>query len=420
MADERLLRLVDLAARLSGTLDPAEVKARAVYTVSRLVDCEAASIILRGPKDALNFDVAVGGPGLRDDLKRIELDLSEGIAGRVIRSGEPYLTNDAGGDPAHSDRVDRELGYTTRGLVCVPIETSDGVIGCLQAINAVDPGGFREADIPLLASLANFVGVAIENARLHERLKATQALVARQQVALVEAEKLTAMGQLSAGVAHEIRSPLSAISGYAQLIRRREADEKILRPVRVIEDAASHINRIVNGLLDFARKDEPRYEPALLNDVVRAALEFSAGFLGQHPRVQLVEDLADGLPEISADVRQLRQVFANLFLNAAQAMPEGGTLTIETFGEPPAGREGSDEIGRVVLLVHDTGAGISKDDVDKVFQPFFTSGKEGGWGLGLSFCRSIVQNHRGAITFETAEGRGTTFRVHLPVMTPEV
>lgn len=411
---ERLRVLADLAAQVAGTLDVAEVKQRAVQSACRLMHCEAASLLLHRPDSRkIAFDVAAGG--VQNEIHRFSLEKGEGIAGHVVETGEPYWTNDVASDARHSARIDEALNFETRQLLAVPVRTSAGVIGCLQVLNPEEPPSFGEEDVGLLEALANLVAVALENARLHQEVAARTEEVRRQHQALIEAEKLTAMGQLSAGVAHEIRSPLSAISGYAQLIRRRGADEKILRPIRTIEDAASHINRIVNGLLDMARKDEPRYERVYVRDVLQSAFEMLGATLERYKGVTLVQDLTPDLPTVSADVRQLRQVFVNLMLNAAQAMPNGGTLTVETFGEPPAGHEDSGVVGRVVILFRDTGEGISSDDVDKVFQPFFTAGKEGGSGLGLSFCRSIVQNHRGGITFETEAGIGTVFRVHLPV-----
>lgn len=410
--------LAGLTGLVTSQLELAKVETAAIETAIELLDCEAASLLLLDEKGReLHFAVAVGEKG--EAVRRVRLQASEGVAGWVVQNDQAFLTNAAPCEPLHSGRVDAEVGFETRQLLAVPVRIGGRVLGCLEALNSRRSGGFRQDEIPIFQSLANQVAVAVENARLYGELRRRAETIENQQEALLQSEKLSAMGQLSAGVAHEIRSPLSAISGYAQLIRRRKPDESILKPVKTIEDAASHINRIVNGLLDFARKEEPRYEPVHVHEVLERTLVLARSTLERYRQVVVVQDLAEGLPKVTGDRRQLQQVFLNLVLNAAQSMNDGGTLTIRTFGEPPAGEppageEATGRIGRVVVLFGDTGSGISKDDQNRVFQPFFTTGKEGGMGLGLSICRSIVQNHRGAINFETEPGEGTTFRVHLP------
>jgi signal transduction histidine kinase len=411
---QQLTVLTRLMGLVASNLDFAEVKARAVASATELMECEAASLLLLNNEgNELYFDVALGEKG--EAVRQIRLSTEEGIAGWVVQKDEALLVNDVAADPRHSPRVDAEVHFRTCEILAVPLRASGKVLGCLQALNTLSKKGFHASDLMVFQALADQVAVAVENATLYAELLCTKRKVERQQEALIQAEKLSAMGQLSAGVAQEIRSPLSAISGYAQLIKRRRPDEKILKPIKVIEDAASHINRIVNGLLDFASKKEPNYQSVLVEEVLERTLSMAQEALVRDKNVVVDRDFQADLPPVTADPRQLQQVFLNLLLNAAEAMPRGGTVRIRTFGEPPAGEENTDRIGRVVILFQDQGQGISEDDRGRVFQPFFTTSREGGTGLGLSICRSIVQQHRGAITFESDEGQGTTFRVHLPV-----
>lgn len=410
----QLTSLTGLASLVTSNLDLGEVKANAIHAAAKLMEAEAASLLLLDERSSeLYFDVALGEK--QDEVQRIRLGADEGIAGWVVQNDEAVLIDEVASDPRHSPRVDEEVGFSTRELLAVPLRSSGRVLGCLQVLNSLDGSGFLAEEVPVFQAFADQVAVAVENARLYQELQRTKDLVERQQEALVQAEKLSAMGQLSAGVAQEIRSPISAISGYAQLIRRRRPEEKILKPVQVIEEAASRINRVVNGLIDFASKEEPVFEPVDVEEVLEHSIDLARETLRRYPGVEIQREFHGDLPRVSADRRHLQQVFQNLLLNAVEATAKGGRITLRTFGEPYAGDEGGERIGRVVILFQDQGSGISEDDQGRVFQPFFTTSREGGTGLGLSICRSIVQQHRGAITFETEEGEGTTFRVHLPV-----
>lgn len=412
--NQQLIALTDLIGLVALQRDLPSIQAAAIDIVVRLIDCEAASLIVRDPESRrLRFEVAVGEK--KEDLRSVTLDAEEGIAGKVIREAKPFFHNRVEDCELHSKRVDSKTDFQTRSVLAVPLVLEGEVLGCLQALNSRAPEGFDEEDQDLLEALGLQISIAVQNARLNAKLSRQIERVERQQEALVQTEKLSAMGQLAAGIAHEIRSPLSAISGYAQLLQRRIDRDEDQKPLRVIEEAANHINSIVNGLLDFARKEEPESVPLDVHEILEGTLKISEGTLRKFRNVVVERKFQEGLPPLTGDRRQLQQVFLQLILNGAQAMPKGGTLVLETFGEAPPGAEDSGAIGRVVVLVRDQGVGIPEYHRDKVFQPFFTFGKDEGTGLGLSVCRSIVQKHRGVLTFESEEGKGTTFRAQFPV-----
>jgi two-component system sensor histidine kinase HydH len=219
-------------------------------------------------------------------------------------------------------------------------------------------------------------------------------------------ERLASLGRLAAGVAHEIRNPLSSIRGFAQYFVKRfhgqtEEEEYALVMVKEVD----RLNRVITELLDFAGPKEPRREPRSLEDIADHALKLLAPDLAAR-NVEVFTEYEPGLPVVSVDRDQISQVFLNLLLNAIESMEGGGELrlTLRRCGPPPA----------VEAAIADTGAGIPADDLEKVFEPFF-SRKRKGTGLGLAIVHQIIESHRGEIRVESGPGKGTTFRMTLPV-----
>jgi PAS domain S-box-containing protein len=246
-----------------------------------------------------------------------------------------------------------------------------------------------------------------------ERRRA-EAELQQQREALHQSEKLATMGQLLAGVAHELNNPLSVVMGQAALLRQSIRSKRQMERADKIVQAAERCARIVNNFLALARQRPPERHPVYLNQVVREAVELLAYPL----RVDSVEvyfDLAEGLPVLRADAHQLHQVVVNLVANAHQAMretPLPRRLTLAT-GVAESG-------GRVWLEVRDTGPGIAPEVYERIFEPFFTTKPPGvGTGLGLSLCQGIVAGHGGVISAVCPEAPGAVFRVELPVEAPE-
>ncbi len=218
-------------------------------------------------------------------------------------------------------------------------------------------------------------------------------------------ERLASLGRLAAGVAHEIRNPLSSIRGFAQYFRKRfsgQAEEEGYASVMIKE--VDRLNRVITELLEFAGPKEPHRERQAIEAIVEHALKLLAPDLSAG-KVTVVREYEPGLPPIPVDRDQLSQVFINILLNAVQSMGEGGEIRIALRRRiPPPGIEAS---------VTDTGAGIPAEDLEKVFEPFF-SRKRKGTGLGLAIVHQIVTGHQGEIGVESEAGKGTTFRITLP------
>jgi signal transduction histidine kinase len=239
-------------------------------------------------------------------------------------------------------------------------------------------------------------------------------LLKQRQEQLIRSEKMAALGQLSAGVAHEIRNPLTSIKIFIQSLEKEiDLDESQQEDFRIIKKEIDRLNEIVVRFLNFARPEDPQFQPVNLSALVLDTLNLLAAKIRNHGIRQDVSFPAD-LPRVKGDPRQLDQVLLNLLLNAIEAMPKGGMLkvrsTVKVISE-------TQEL-RLQLIVQDTGPGIAEPEKSYLFDPFFTT-KEGGTGLGLSIAYAIVQKHSGQIEVESEVGNGTSFILSLPLAEEE-
>ncbi len=218
---------------------------------------------------------------------------------------------------------------------------------------------------------------------------------------LLSVEKMAALGQVSAAIAHEVRNPLNSIAMNVQAMENDDALDR--RALEIIRGEVERLKVVIEDMLDIARVPHSNPAPADLKEICESMLRLMEKRL-EHLHIRLVRDYAEDLPQIQVDTNRLRQVIMNLALNAADSMPEGGTLTVTTLLEN----------GRAVCLIADTGRGIAPEHREKVFDMTFTT-RPGGTGLGLAICRRIIEEHGGGIDFETGT-EGTTFRFDLPVM----
>jgi PAS domain S-box-containing protein len=273
----------------------------------------------------------------------------------------------------------------------VPEFAPDGHIESLLAITR-DITGRVQAEAQREAALEAL-------RRSMEQLKATEAQ-------LIQAAKLAAVGELAAGVAHELNNPLTSILGFAELLLNSLLPDGSFRhDLEIIAKQARRARDIVRNLLDFARQTKPQRLPADVNSLLCQTLDLVRQHL-ENSGVVIVEDYASDLGLLTLDAGQMRQVFLNLITNAAHAMPEGGKLTLHTA------RLGDE----VAVAISDTGGGIPPEIREHIFEPFFTTKPVGqGTGLGLSISLGIVQEHGGRITVESQAGQGSTFTVWLPI-----
>ena len=234
------------------------------------------------------------------------------------------------------------------------------------------------------------------------------------QEELIRAEKLTSLGQMAASIAHEINNPLAGVLIYTKLLSKKVASdafsqEEALGYLSKMESELSRSSKIIRNLLDFARQTEPLLRLVDINQVLEQALSL-VGHQAQLQNVEVVREFTPSLPEVTADFDQLQQVFTNLTLNAIQAMPDGGKVSIRS----------SVVDSEIKVDVQDTGCGIPKENLPKLFTPFFTTKEKGtGVGLGLAVVHGIIERHKGRVKVKSEVGKGTTFSVYLGVYSDE-
>jgi len=308
---------------------------------------------------------------------------------QIVLDGRTYRS------PGFRDGVRRQgadivLGGRRRGIV---------EVSYVEERPELDEGPFLREERELINAVAGQVALILARRKAEEDQ-------ARLQEQLRHADRLATIGVLAAGVAHELNEPLGGILGFAQLAKKCPGlPQQAKGDLERIEAASLHAREIIRKLMVFARQTPPRKALISLNQAVEDGLYFFAARCAKNG-IELVRDLASGLPEIVADATQLNQVLANLIVNAIQAMPEGGTLTIQTA---PHKRF-------VTVAVEDTGCGMSAEVLEKMFVPFFTTKGVGeGTGLGLSVVHGIVTAHGGRIRVKSKVGQGSRFEVQLPL-----
>ena len=306
---------------------------------------------------ALPPNASVQGKALTDALTIHEAALLQNLA-----KGEPV--------------IERELRCTNAAQHTLPLS--------LSASTLTDDDGQQLGTVLLFRDLS-------EVKALQEQIK--------------RAERLAAIGQLAAGIAHEIRNPLGALKGFLQYFQRKlELQEQDRTYLAVMLNEVDRLNTVISNLLDFARPKDPVLEPCDLAELIRHVLTLLAGDL-QAKQLQVENALTAPLPPMRLDCDQITQVLLNILLNAIQATAPQGQIKISVYWQTDA--------NRVELAISDTGKGIAPADVPKIFDPFFSTKKQGA-GLGLAIAYTIIENHHGDITVESTEGQGSAFRIRLP------
>ncbi|MBU1475660.1 MAG: PAS domain-containing protein [Acidobacteria bacterium] len=240
------------------------------------------------------------------------------------------------------------------------------------------------------------ISIVVENVTERKRL----------QEQMAEYEKFSALSQLAMGAAHEINNPLLGISSFLEILADETEDMEKKEEIRFVLENVYRISETIRGLLDFARPTPPQFIKINVNQLIEDTLSF----IGHQPifrRITIRKNLSQVFPQITADLSQIRQVLINIFINAAQAMPDGGTLTVVSS------KVKYEE--KIRIDISDTGSGIGPQDRAKIMNPFFTTKKNEGTGLGLSISHRYIKNHHGEITFESVENEGTTFTIRLPI-----
>jgi hypothetical protein len=358
------------------------------------------------------------GPGTRRDSRvndivkslRIPLSDAENPLLRIMRSREASLARDGAFDP-HGLRVDAQL-TTLLGVdtfAVAPLYQADRELGLLLADNAITMAPIKLTNLHLLQIYSQAASSAIQNTRLYSELMEKIAAIEQanltlreNQSHLLQAERLTTIGKLAALLAHEIRTPLVSIGGFARkMLRSAHADDPRREEMEIIVSEVGRLEKLVDEVLGYSRITRPEYRDTDVNALIRSVTMMLSEELDRHS-IQVNLALHPRLPVAETDEAQLRQALVNLVTNAIDAMASGGTLTLTTSFD-----EKFFEIG-----VADTGAGIREEYWDKLFTPFFTT-KTTGTGLGLAIVSQVINNHDGSLRFESVPKQGTSFHIRL-------
>lgn len=261
---------------------------------------------------------------------------------------------------------------------------------------------------PNKESVNDEIDVGVEHEEMYRLLQD------ETRVKLVRAVKLASLGQLSAGIAHEINNPLTAVLSYSSLLLEKAKTDKEREWLEIVVSETKRCRNIVAGLLDFARQSLPEKSHSQVNDVIDRAICLVENKESFH-NITFVKNIERDLPRIYIDRGQIYQVLTNLIINAGDAMEGQGTLTIGSRLFTIPSKVANDR-RFIEITIEDTGCGIPTDNIEKIFDPFFTTkGPTSGTGLGLSICHGIIKRHGGNITVNSTVGEGSTFTIHLPI-----
>lgn len=433
---EELEALLRATRAVMGELDLQQILDRIVTEAAAITGCLHVKLLLVDHANAVLRVGALRGTTLPEGF---QIPLGAGLSGKVAATGEPLFVVDPGGSPDNIlAAMDTQTGVMT--YLGLPIKSGDLVLGVLT-FNTTDPHHYRAEELAYLASFADYAAIAIEKARLFQELNESYAYLQVAQDELIRTEKLRALGQMSAGIAHDLNNTLAAILGQVELLGLRTRDPEVQETLRILEMAATDGAQVVRRLQDFARQRERSpLTPVDLAQVVTEALEITRprwrDELQRHGwvidiRLQLV-----GIPSILGYAPEVREVLTNLILNAVDAMPQGGALSFSAR-EAGGGQSGGQAIGQfgngnetdfqsalpdrpvaelptcpaaawVELRVTDTGIGMSEDVRKRIFDPFFTTKGGRGTGMGLSVVYGIMERHGGHVVVRSTRGQGTT------------
>ncbi len=401
-----LYTIFELSRKLNSVLDLEVLLSEALSTVADQLGIEKIAILLRRSRnqDKLSlFKLLEGRSHPSQQINKLEIGLDGELSRLFLFAREPLFLEEIKSLIKESDS-ERQLLESLNCRLCVPLISREELVGILilgpKKVNL----RFLDNDIEFISVLADQLTVAIENAMLYESQKEMYAELKRAQRQLIQTEKLAALGQLSASLAHEINNPLGIIKNYLLIMSETlGAQDQNGDSLKMVRQEVDRIARIVRSLLDFSRPEKSRMTRLNLASTLEQTISLvDKEYLNK--KIIINKHLAEDLWPVIGSEDQLKQVFLNLLVNSKHFMPDGGEITINARNI----RQG------VEIEFSDTGCGIPEENVSKIFEPFFTTKREGkGTGLGLWVCYGIMERHGGDIKVKRRE-KGTSFFLTLP------
>lgn len=397
-----LYTIFEISRNFSAVLDYKSLLDSFIFTCLGQVGVLRGALFLKDGMDAREFRLAkakgsvpLPGPNdaFLDDTRLIRY---------LSRLNRPVYVVDLLQDLA-TEREVAVLNHFQGGMI-VPLIYKTRLAGLFLLADKIAESAFTQDEIEFISALGNQISVAIENARLYEAEKSANEQLWAAQQQLVQAERLAALGEMSAKVAHEVNNPLGIIKNYLLLMKRSRADSaRAQEYADIVSQEIDRIALIVEELHKFHRPSRVAFSPIDLRDVLESTLGLASRQLSGSG-IEIDRRTTEERLFVNGNSDHLRQVFLNLILNARGAMDQGGRLTVVL--------ERRDQ--QAFIRFHDTGPGIPRDVVPHIFEPFFTTKGEHGSGLGLSICDGIIKSHKGSITFNSEVGGGC-FDLLLPL-----
>lgn len=463
----RLKLINEVIVDITSVTDKTHLIRRIMEKLKDFFHVDGLSLFFYDPsKKEIYIEEIVGGGG--DKLKRMALKLGEGVAGWCAKERKPVIVNNAYSDERFSNLFDKRIGYKTKNLMACPVEFEGELFGVLELVNKKD-GDFTEDDFELLNIISKHISIALHHIRIKselEKAKRIEEMKKNEVMKLLEekveeldkihkslllTEKLVSIGELTAGIAHELNNPISFILSNAEILKENvkvleeflkkvykiislrikgpqassddaeelykefeEAKKNIPDLLKEIKEMAEEISEgsrrvrdIVKNLRTFTHSAKDEKSTFNLNSVIKSAEKIMHSKLIDNGIKY--ESLVDENIIFEGNESQMVQVFVNLLSNAWDAVKEkgGGNICVK----------GKIEDGWIIISVEDTGIGIDKHNLNRIFDPFFTTKPPGkGTGLGLSIVYRIVRNHGGEISVESERGKGTKFTLRFPLM----
>ena len=388
-----------ITANLRNDLDT--LLRRIAEETSKILNAERTSLFIYDKEHGCLWSRVAEGEGGRT----ITLGMDEpGIIVHVARIGQPLRVDDAYREPLFNREVDRITGYHTRTILCFPVRNYHGeLIGVMETMNKKS-GMFDYADERLLSIMSFLFASAIENAQLYEAVRHQIRENESLEASKIQADRLAIVGQMASSIIHDIRSPLAIIRGYAELaVTGAVSTEKRQRFANTITSEVRRLRDMAEELQEFSEGTHAVELNAIsLHEVIEEVVDFlDSNFRDRG--IHIIHH-AQYTGQLMLDAPRIKRILHNLTGNAADAMPDGGTLMIT------AARVAE----YVHLEIHDTGSGIPDEIRERIFDPFVTHGKTHGTGLGLAVVRRIVEEHHGDVSVSSST-TGTTFTIRLPL-----
>ena len=386
--------ILKIIQTINSHLDHDKVLESVMDVTTQAMHVEASSLVLIDEDtDELLFHVTEGEKA--KIIKTIRMKAGEGIVGWVIKEGKPVLVNDVSKDKRFYKAADKKSGFNTKSILCVPMCTANKCLGAIEVINKINDEKFDDADRIFLDAIASQAAIAIENAKLHERI--------------VKNERLAAIGQTVSGLAHCIKNILNGVQGGSYILDlglKKENFSDVDKGWNIVKKNNEFMKELVLDMLSYSKEREPEYVTTNVNEVVKSVCDLMEQ-KGKDKNVSMQFLPEESLNEVEVDAKGVKRCVLNLVSNAIDACEESTGGKVEVSVQSTRGKT-------FKIHVSDSGIGMSPETQAKLFQVFFSTKGSKGTGLGLAVSYKIIKEHGGNISVDSEKGKGTKFTITLP------